>query len=306
MIFIGMIFTTLATAALAKGTIKCNFSGAAGARRCSGAVGQLLIFHLTNTAKTNIRLSKDDKYVVLGIAKNQIETSNEEYVSQSEVFTNGTITLGNATKRHSGDYLLDEYDSDGVLLKQVNMHLELQVPVSKPAVSQMCLSPEHQKNISCSSEGDVVQFTLTLNGLLLVPTGGHRQTPRSSTESPSDNNTEQPRASHVTVALHSELTGSFTCRVRNNFTNDETVIHLKSCRDSVSSFPVVTLVVTAGVVSLLLLAALCLGLIKRNKRKPTAADGGNTEDEVVYADVRIKKTRKTGANSHQNAAELFP
>ncbi|XP_031730039.1 uncharacterized protein LOC116398120 [Anarrhichthys ocellatus] len=305
MIFIGMIFTTLATAALAKGTIKCNFSGAAGARWCSGAVGQLLIFHLTNTAKPNIRLEKDEKYVILRTAKNQIET-HEEYVNHSEVFANGTITLGNAMKRHSGDYLLQEFESNGVLLKKVNMHLELQVPVSKPAVSQMCLSPELQRNISCSSEGDAVQFMLTLNGLLLVPTRCHSQTPRTRTESPSGYNTEpeQPRVSHVTVGLHSEQTGKLTCRVWNNFTKDETVIHLKSCR--VSLFPVVTLVVTASVVSLLLLAALCLGLIKRNKRKPAAADEGNTGDEIVYADVRIKKTRKTGANSHQNAAEFLP
>ncbi|XP_068591130.1 uncharacterized protein [Cebidichthys violaceus] len=298
MIFIGMIFATLATAALAKGSIECNLSEAAGARQCFGAVGQLLIFHLTNKANTNIRLTKDGTYLILKIAKNQTET-DEEYVTQSEVFTNGTITLGNAMKRHSGDYLLEEHGSNGVLLKRVNMRLEIQVPVSKPAVSQMCLSPDHQRNISCSSEGDAVQFILTLNDLLLV-------SPSNSTESPSGskNESEQPSISNVTVSLHSEQTGNLTCRVWNNFSRDETVIHLTSCRDLGSSFPVVTLVVRASVVSLLLLAALCLGLIRRNKRKPAAAAEGNPEDEIVYADVRIKKTRKT--RSHQSATECSP
>ncbi|GLD46651.1 uncharacterized protein AKAME5_000098700 [Lates japonicus] len=36
-------------------------------------------------------------------------------------------------------------------------------PVSKPDVSQTCLSPE-QMAVSCSSDGDGVEFILTLDG----------------------------------------------------------------------------------------------------------------------------------------------
>ncbi|KAI4814246.1 hypothetical protein KUCAC02_003449, partial [Chaenocephalus aceratus] len=43
-----------------------------------------------------------------------------------ELFTNGTVKLGNATKRHSGDYLLEEFGSNGSLLKMLQVHLEIQ------------------------------------------------------------------------------------------------------------------------------------------------------------------------------------
>lgn len=110
------------------GSIECHFSEPTRVRQCSGEVGQLLIFHLPNTANSGIRLIKDNKYFFLKIANNQIISDSplKEYVNQSKLFTNGTIKLGKAMKRHSGDYLLEEHDFNGHLLKKVNVHLEIQ------------------------------------------------------------------------------------------------------------------------------------------------------------------------------------
>lgn len=108
------------------GLTECNFSGRSGTQQCFGAVGQLLIFHLPNAPNTEVRLTKDDKYLILKIVKNQIETAHKEYTNLSDRFTNGTIKLGKAMKRHSGDYLLEEFGSNGASLKKVKVHLQIQ------------------------------------------------------------------------------------------------------------------------------------------------------------------------------------
>ncbi|XP_019120091.2 uncharacterized protein LOC109139802 [Larimichthys crocea] len=289
-----MIFTALATTTLAKGSIECNFSEPAGAR-CFGIAGQPLLFHLTNTANPDIRLTKDDKFPILKV-KNHNVTQNKEYVNHFAFFTNGTFKLGNAMKKHSGDYLLTEHGSDGVLLRNVTVHLEIQVPVSKPAVSQMCLSPE-QMNISCSAEGDRVEFILTLDSFLLMQTRGNSQSPSSSTmntQSPAGSKTGPDKASvsTITISLNGQLTGNLMCQVWNNVGKEETVIQLKRCQDV--PFSVVT--VAASVVTLLLLGGLCLGIIKlyKTQTRPTINED-NTEDEIIYTTVRVIR------NSHQNA-----
>ncbi|XP_037604174.1 uncharacterized protein LOC119475484 isoform X2 [Sebastes umbrosus] len=178
-------------------------------------------------------------------------------------------------KSHSGDYLLEEYRSNGTLLKKVNVHLEIQAPVSKPAVSQMCLSPE-QMNISCSSEGDGVEFNWTLNGVLLVPTRGYSQFPSNMTEnieSPTGDQTERdkPSVSNVTISFLGQQTGNLMCGVWNNVSRDETVFHLAGCKAFFSHSPVVV-AVRASVVTLLLLA-LCLGICHVHKKtRPTAVN----------------------------------
>ncbi|XP_042355730.1 uncharacterized protein LOC121952918 isoform X2 [Plectropomus leopardus] len=304
MLSISMIFTVLATAALAKGAIECSFSNPTGVQQCFGAVGQLLIFHLSNTANTDITLKKDDEYIIFKRVKNKTVTLHEDYMNQPEPFTNGSIKLGYAMKRHSGDYQLEEFGFNGVLLKKVNVNLEIQAPVSKPAVSQMCLSPE-EMNISCSSEGDEVELILTLDNVLLMRTRGQSQSLSNSTTTIKTlaNSTAKKNKSsilNITISLHKQLTGNVMCQAFNNCSRDETIIHVKSCK--VSSFHLVTVAVTASVVVLLLLAALCLLIIKlHNKPRPTNVTEANSEDEIIYADVTImNNTRKNGPNSHQN------
>ncbi|XP_049896605.1 uncharacterized protein LOC126387897 [Epinephelus moara] len=207
-------------------------------------------------------------------------------------------------KRHTGNYMLEEFGSDGVLLKKVNVHLVIQAPVSKPAVSQTCSSPE-QMSISCSSEGDAVELILTLDTL--------SQSPSNSTanmESLANSTAKQIKSSNsnVTISLNGQLTGNLTCRVSNNVSRDETVIHLRSCKDLVSSSPVVTVAVAAGVVALLLLVAPCLRVLKPcNQPRPTTVNDDNAEDEVIYAHVRIiKNTRKTRPNSQEDETYFSP
>ncbi|KAI9527283.1 hypothetical protein NQZ68_032154 [Dissostichus eleginoides] len=304
MISICMMLFTLATTVRAKGSIECNLSKHPEAQACVGAVGELLIFHLPNTANTSLRLKKDNEYIVLKIQKNKTLYKHEEFVNQYELFTNGTVKLGNATKRHSGDYLLEEFGSNGSLLKKLKVHLEIQAPVSKPAVSQMCLSPELM-NISCSSEGDEVEFMLTLNGLVLMQTRGHSQSPSgyrtANMESVADSLAIQSETSvsNVTISMQCQQTGDLLCRVSNNFSRDETVTHLKNCQGCVPSFPVVALAVAGTAITLLLLlvALFLYGIKSHYLPRPATLNDGNPEEEIVYTEVRImRNTRDSGPN----------
>uniref|UniRef100_UPI0037E89207 uncharacterized protein n=1 Tax=Semicossyphus pulcher TaxID=241346 RepID=UPI0037E89207 len=231
-----VIITALATTALARGSIECDFSEVTGDQQCFGAVGQMLIFQLPNTANTHLRLKKDKKYIILDTKKNKV-TLHKEYVNQSELFANGTFKLGKAMKRHSGEYVLEEFGSDGALQKKVDLHLKIRALVSKPAVSQLCFSPE-QMIISCSSEGDAVEFNLTLDGVLLMQTKAYNHSQKGWTanmQSKGGTETEddKPGVSNVAVSLHGNRTGELMCDVWNNFSREETVIHLDSCKSGV-------------------------------------------------------------------------
>ncbi|XP_040908207.1 uncharacterized protein LOC121191165 isoform X2 [Toxotes jaculatrix] len=289
-----MIITSLAAAALGKGSFECNFSEPNASPQCFGAVGQPLIFHLPDTVDKDIKLTKDNKSRILKAAKNQIQSLDEEYVYKDYNFTSGTLNLRNAMKRHSGNYVLEQHGPDGALLKKVQVHLEIQAPVSKPAVSQMCLSPEVMK-VSCSSEGDGVEFILTLDSNLLIPTGA-----RSTDEQ------HQPSVSNVTISLHGQLIGNLTCTVQNNVSREETVIHLTSCKGSTSHLSLVTVAAIASAATLLLLLLLILllffGIKFLNKKaRPMKVNKDNAEDEIVYSEVKVRKlTRETRPKPHQN------
>lgn len=160
-------------------------------------------------------------------------------------------------------------------------------PVSKPNVSQTCLSPEQMKVI-CSSEGDEVEFILTLDGHLVTQIRDHSQTSSSwTTDTPSLAGSEDKQhklgVSSVAISLHGQLTGNFTCKAQNNVSREETVIHLKSCKGCISHLSLVTVAVIASVATLLLVLAVFLGVKHLNKKtKPTAINEDNAEDEIVY------------------------
>ena len=99
----------------------------------------------------------------------------------------------------------------------------LPAPVSHPAVSQKCLSPE-QREVNCSSGGDGVEFILTLDGRLLK-----NNTDQSLTWSTA----EQGESSVSNITINGQWSGKLTCRVENKVSTDETVIHLKSCKGTV-------------------------------------------------------------------------
>ncbi|XP_034539092.1 uncharacterized protein LOC117812458 [Notolabrus celidotus] len=319
-----MIITALAAASAAQGPNKCKFpeSTAAAAQQCSGAEGRLLIFQLTDKADSNLRLKKDDKYVITRIKKLKIEFQHKEYASDAKVFPNGSFILGRATKNHSGDYMLEEHTSGGVLIRTVNLHLEIQAPVSKPAVSQVCSSAE-QRSISCSSEGEEVEFIFTLDGEILKHTRDQSQSLNRKAANMQGTKTKQDQ-DIATIGLPGQLTGNLTCSVWNNVSLEETVIHLNICKAKTSgeetsgattfvmfsSFPVVAVAVTASFLAIVLVALGCgLTILLKTPASPPANEAvtENPEEEIIYSDVIvIQRTRTTEPGSDPDSTEPPP
>ncbi|XP_055358066.1 uncharacterized protein LOC121202735 [Betta splendens] len=158
-------------------------------------------------------------------------------------------------------------------------------PVSKPEVSQTCLSPE-QSVVCCSTEGDGVEFIWRLNNNILI------QTRAESTNKPTS------EVSNVTISLHGQLTGNLACITQNDISSEQTVIQLRSCRGSIHSpFVTVTVAVIASVCTLLLRLALFLYVRHLHKTPRPVADEDNGENEIVYSDVRVKSATERRPNT---------
>ncbi|XP_035761277.1 uncharacterized protein LOC118453804 [Neolamprologus brichardi] len=136
------------------------------------------------------------------------------------VSTNGTLKLEKATKNDSGEYSMETHSStEGVLLHRVNIHLHILAPVSEPAVTQMCLSSK-QMTVSCFSEGDEVEFILSLDDKLLIQ--------------PTANGIEKNSIPNVNINLPGQLMGNLTCVAQNNVSRKQTITQLTSCTAPVS------------------------------------------------------------------------
>lgn len=106
--------------------IKCSFGDSAEIHQCHGAEGQELIFHLSNQTNTEIKLIKDGKYRILKRNRTGALMLDEKYFSPFERIQTGKIKLGKATKKHSGEYQLEEFSStNGKMLKTVKVHLNI-------------------------------------------------------------------------------------------------------------------------------------------------------------------------------------
>ncbi|XP_039474257.1 uncharacterized protein LOC120442254 isoform X2 [Oreochromis aureus] len=225
MILIYMIITAPAMTAVAQGTLQllnrsseCNLTQP-GPQTCFGVLGEPLVFYIPNKPhiKTSLKTSTDN---ILTLKNDTLISLNEKYKNRTIFFTNGTLKLNKAAKNDSGEYSMETHNStEGVLLYAVNIHLHILAPVSEPAVTQMCLSPK-QMTVSCSSEGDEVEFILSLDDKLLIQTKA--------------NGIENNSVSNVTINLPGQLMGNLTCVAQNNVSRKQNIIHLTSCTAPVS------------------------------------------------------------------------
>lgn len=109
-----------------KGPLECSFEDTAEIRQCHGEEGQQLIFHLSNRTNTSIQLTKDGTIRILKIDRNGSAQLDEKYVNQFEQIQTGKFKLVKATKKHSGEYKLEEHSvTDGKMIKTVKVRLNI-------------------------------------------------------------------------------------------------------------------------------------------------------------------------------------
>ncbi|KAM9436952.1 uncharacterized protein ACWYII_015057 [Salvelinus alpinus] len=234
-----------ATAAAQAGATFCNLTEESGNHQCYGAVGECLSLHLTaNRAKEKITLKKgDNRILYFQTGEDWRSKLHQDYVNRSEFLNNTTFRLDSVIEDDSGDYQLDIFNSEGTKLRRVNMQLEIQAPVSEPVLSFLCLR-HGESEVTCSSEGDGLQYSWTLNG---------------------QNRTRSVAYDHYqssVIILKSDVTGTLTCMVQNKVSSSNFTIHLLACPvfSSQFRFVIVTVAIALAVGSLALLLAVFVGV----------------------------------------------
>ncbi|XP_064827254.1 uncharacterized protein LOC135543860 isoform X2 [Oncorhynchus masou masou] len=155
------------------------------------------------------------------------------------------------------------------------MQLEIQASVSEPVLSHLCL-PHGETVVRCSSEGDGLQYSWTLNGQNLTRSVAYDHYQNS------------------VIILKSDVTETLTCMVQNKVSSSNSTIHLLACPVVSSQFPSVAVTVSVALtVGTLTLLALFVGINHLCKKQRSRFDHSERCDEVVvYADVKINQARK--------------
>ncbi|XP_055791527.1 uncharacterized protein LOC129863509 [Salvelinus fontinalis] len=286
-----IIIVLVATAAAQAGATFCNLTEESGNHQCYGAVGECLSLHLTaNRDEEKITLKKgDNRILYFQTGEDWRSKLNQDYVNRSEFFNNGTFRLDGVIEEDCGDYQLDIFNSEGTKLRRVNMQLEIQAPVSEPVLSFLCL-PHGESEVTCSSEGDGLQYSWTLNGQNLTRSVAYDHYQNS------------------VIILKSDVTGTLTCMVQNKVSSSSSTIDLSLACPVFSSqfrFVIVTVAIALAVGTLVLLLAVFVGVNRLcGKLRFGHTTSGCSNDEgaaVVYAEVFNK--RKTEVN--QKATEMM-
>ncbi|XP_046899044.1 hepatocyte cell adhesion molecule-like isoform X2 [Hypomesus transpacificus] len=222
---------------------------------------------------TLYKISDVKHRVVFQFKVNLTNVLHPHYMNRFKFFTNGTFWLDSAMRIDRGLYQLEVFNSNGNSIQKVNMTLEIQVPVSEPVLSLICLSGG-ETQVTCSSEGQPVEY-------------------RWSLDSQSLTNISISNQSHhtTTITLQGHMTGNVTCEVENDISTNRNTIQLSAC----SEFPDITLIVTVSVTvaTLLLLFSLFLGvrhLLKKTRSQNVHSGGGG--EEIIYADVTVGRKRE--------------
>ncbi|KTF89269.1 hypothetical protein cypCar_00043997, partial [Cyprinus carpio] len=100
---------------------------------------------------------------VFSITDNK-EHKQESIRNRSEFFFNNmTLIINNVTRADSGRYTLDVVEID--MLMSSDLQVNVEAPIGSVEVSIICSS--NQTSVFCSSKGDKIIYSWTLNGKIL-------------------------------------------------------------------------------------------------------------------------------------------
>ncbi|XP_077103473.1 uncharacterized protein LOC143756715 isoform X2 [Siphateles boraxobius] len=227
--------------------------------------------------------------------KNDIKSKTEcdLFNNRTEVtFINGTLIINRVIRADSGNYTLKLEDSDGTETSAV-LQVNVEAPIGSVEVSVIC-SSSGVKSVSCSSDGDQLIYSWTLNGDPLM-----------------DANT--------IIQLNETTDGDISCSVKNHVSHQQKNISVEHCPGT--TIAAVTSPMTYTLTSstqtsehvithyMLILGCVAVGLIllfitayhfyKRKQLKSTPAPAGDTE--LVYAEVsHDKHNKKSGKKKSES------
>uniref|UniRef100_A0A8C1GNS0 Cardiotrophin-like cytokine factor 1 n=1 Tax=Cyprinus carpio TaxID=7962 RepID=A0A8C1GNS0_CYPCA len=118
---------------------------------------------------------------------------------------NGTVIINCVIRADSGNYRLILTDSDGTDTSR-DLQVIVEAPIGSVEVSVICSS--NQRSVSCSSDGDHIMYSWTLNGEILE---------------------QGPMNGNTTIQLNEGTDGDISCSVKNHVSHAQKTIRLKPC-----------------------------------------------------------------------------
>ncbi|XP_042626403.1 uncharacterized protein LOC122147494 [Cyprinus carpio] len=122
---------------------------------------------------------------------------------------NGTVIINCVIRADSGNYRLTLFHSDGTETSR-DLQVIVEAPVGSVEVSISCSS--NQRSVSCSSDGDHIIYSWTLNGEILE---------------------QGPMNGNTTIQLNEGTDGDISCSVKNHISHAQKTIRAKPCPVSV-------------------------------------------------------------------------
>ncbi|XP_021336963.1 uncharacterized protein isoform X2 [Danio rerio] len=143
------------------------------------------------------------------VCKVKLLNACDLYKNRPEVrIINGTVIINTVKREDSGDYRLRLNNPDGAdTFKDLQVNVE--APVGSVRVSINC-SSNQMRSVSCSSEGDQLLYSWTLNGETLM-----------------DENSS--------IQLEEETEGEITCTVKNHVSKRQKTVSTEDCLVTSSS-----------------------------------------------------------------------
>ncbi|XP_073778574.1 uncharacterized protein isoform X4 [Danio rerio] len=131
------------------------------------------------------------------------QTQSADGERQPEVrIIKGTVMINSVKREDSGNYRLELFNPDGTETSQY-LQVNVEAPVGSVQVSIIC-SSNQMRSVSCSSEGDQLLYSWTLNGDTLM-----------------DGNSN--------IQLQEETKGEITCTVKNHVSQENTTVSIEDC-----------------------------------------------------------------------------
>ncbi|XP_052005467.1 T-cell surface antigen CD2-like isoform X4 [Xyrauchen texanus] len=228
---------------------------------CYASLGHKLYLQMV----TDARDQRLELYKIIGYTKHGVLSVNnthyQGYHYESNrfefIFKNGTLIINSVIRSDSGTYRLELYDSTGTETYTNNLQVNVEVslppaPIGSVEVSINC-SSSGEKRVSCSSEGDQLIFSWTLNG-------------------------QELEDGNNTIHLDEETSGSITCTAKNSVSHGQYTTRVNRCAVE-RSVSVVFVVVWS--LEMMLLLTLLGGFHIYIKYCRTHTSGRKQEEEIA-------------------------
>ncbi|XP_056328799.1 uncharacterized protein LOC130241098 isoform X2 [Danio aesculapii] len=198
--------------------------------------------------------------------------------------TDGTLIINPVKREDSGNYTLElDTKQTGGAVTHRYLQVNVEAPVSSVKVSIIC-SSNQMRSVSCSSEGDQLLYSWTLNGNPLM-----------------DGNSS--------IQLEEGTEGEITCTVKNHVSQENKTVRIKDCHGSttgavasnatskdtktnVAQYLLISLGCVAVILILMFIIVYHIYRKKQHKSPTPAPPSGDVE--LIYTHISHQKPNKQG------------